>query len=209
MYSFVFKQPYLKYKIPLLILLLGIVFVGGGIFIFKFQQNNVGTKIEVLDSSSQKDNGGTVTAEISGEVMSPGVYKLKDGERIDDLLVMARGLSINADRAWTNKYLNRAAKVTDGQKVFIPEISEHSDTGSAKNSSGYQNVSSTKTSDSEALININTAGMSELDSLPGIGPVYGQNIIDHRPYSTIEELVSKDAIKQNVFEKIKDKITIY
>ena len=59
------------------------------------------------------------------------------------------------------------------------------------------------------LININTASLQELDTLPGIGPVYGQSIVEHRPYSNIEELMSKGALKKNVYEKVKDLVTIY
>lgn len=61
---------------------------------------------------------------------------------------------------------------------------------------------------SGGLTNINTATLSELDKLPGIGPVYGQRIIDNRIYSSMEELVSKGAITQSVFEKIKNLITL-
>ena len=59
------------------------------------------------------------------------------------------------------------------------------------------------------MVNINTATLKELDTLPGIGPVYGQNIIEHRPYSTVEELLSKAVLKKNVYEKIKDKVSVY
>ncbi|MHA2055880.1 MAG: ComEA family DNA-binding protein [Candidatus Hodarchaeales archaeon] len=56
---------------------------------------------------------------------------------------------------------------------------------------------------------MNTATLKELDSLPGIGPVYGQSIIEHRPYSTVEELLSKDALKKSTYEKVKDLVTVY
>ncbi|MFA6282333.1 MAG: SLBB domain-containing protein, partial [Candidatus Omnitrophota bacterium] len=76
-----------------------------------------GTKVEVLSESDEIDNSKNITVEIAGEVIKPGVYKLSDGSRVDDLLVLAGGLTADADRSWTDKYLNRAAKVTDGQKV--------------------------------------------------------------------------------------------
>jgi len=58
-------------------------------------------------------------------------------------------------------------------------------------------------------MNINTVSLQTLDSLPGIGPVYAQNIIEHRPYSDVQELVSKGAIKQSLYDKIKNLISVY
>ena len=203
----------------LLLAITGLVLTAGGIFyaksaeIHKSGLNFSGTKVEVLPArnASQSDAGGNaeITAEISGAVQNPGVYKLTNGSRIDDLLLIAGGFSGKADREWSGKYLNRAAKIIDGQKVYIPKIGEQSVTLTAKTSGGDQTVSSTFSSDSKGFININSASLSQLDSLPGIGPVYGQSIIEHRPYSTIEEVVSKGAIKQSLFTKIKDKISVY
>jgi len=150
-----------------------------------------------------------ITAEIAGEVIKPGVYKLPVGSRVDDLLTVSGGFSAGADRVWTDQYLNWAAKLTDGQKVYIPGVSKQSASATAKNEGGGQTVSSTISSDSNTLVNINTGSAAELDSLPRIGPVYAQNIVEHRPYSTLEELVSKGAIKQSLYDKIKNLITIY
>ena len=193
----------------------GLVLLAGGIFyaksaeIHKSGLNFSGTKVEVLNTEVAGGSPKDIMAEISGAVQNPGVYKLTSGSRIDDLLLIAGGFSGRADREWSGKYLNRAAKIIDGQKVYIPKIGEQSVTLTAKTSGGDQTVSSTFSSDSKGFININSASLSQLDSLPGIGPVYGQSIIEHRPYSTIEELVSKGAIKQSLFTKIKDLITIY
>jgi competence protein ComEA len=162
-----------------------------------------------LQATTSGQISGEITVEIAGEVLSPGVYKLPRESRVDDLLVAAGGFSADADRGWTDKYLNRAAKLTDGQKVYIPPANQQIDESSAKSSGGYKTVSSDFSSDSNNLVNINTASSAELDSLPGIGPVYAQNIIEHRPYSTSEELVSKGAIKQSLYDKIKDKISVY
>ncbi len=113
--------------------------------------------------------------------------------RIDDLLVVAGGLSIEANRDYVSKNINRALKLSDGQKIYIPTINEKSDIASFKTQS----------------ININNASLEELDSLSGIGPTLAKSIIEQRPYSNIDELQSKGILKKNVFEKIKDKITAY
>lgn len=206
--NFDFDSFFLKFRYPLLILLGGLILLTGGFLIYK-TRGMTETKVEVLGNSTQSVGMGIITTDISGEVILPGVYKLADGSRIEDLLVVAGGLSAKADRDWTDKYLNRAAKLTDGQKVYIPSINEHSTSATAKVGGGDQTVSSTISTDSSGLVNINTASLKELDSLPGIGQVYGQNIIEHRPYSTVEELLSKGVLKSSVYNKVKDLVSVY
>ncbi len=169
------------------------IFLGLGVLFFRNKGGVVvglsSTKVEVLNSP--EESGGTlseIVVEVSGQVEKPGVYKLPFGSRVEDALIMSGGFSSSADRVWVEKSLNRAAKLSDGQKIYIPQ----------KGTSSLSN-----------LININTADAKTLDTLPGIGQVYGQSIIEHRPYSNIEELLSKGILKTGVYEKIKDKITVY
>lgn len=199
-----------KYRYQLLVVLLGLIIVGIGILFYKKDLNLSGTKVEVLESKNLTSNRGKdLIVEISGAVINPGVYKLVEGSRINDLLIVGGGYSADADRVWTDKYLNRAATLTDGQKVFIPTVNKQPESISANFGVVYQNGSSPIKSDSNGLININTASLSQLDSLPGIGPVYGQKIIDQRPYSKTEELVTSGAITQTIYEKIKNSVTVY
>lgn len=199
-----------KYRYYFLIILVGLILIAGGVLIFKKTLNFSGAKVEVLQNENAgSDNNQDLTVEVSGAVINPGVYKLANGSRIDDLLILGGGFSADADRGWCDKYLNRAAKLMDGQKVFIPSTNEQSGVLSANSSGVYQSESSTFSSDSNVIININTASLSQLDSLPGIGQKYGQKIIDHRPYSKIEELVSSGAITQTIYEKIKNLISVY
>ena len=194
-----------KFRYPLLIGLLGIIFFGTGILFFKNGNGifSTKTKVEVLNSSGEgKDNMAEIFVEVSGQVEKPGVYKLEKGARVEDALILAGGLSAGADRVWVEKSLNRAAKLIDGQKIYIP------DKNSNFQNSKTPGVSVQGTSVS-GLININTADLKTLDLLPGIGQVYGQSIIEHRPYSNIEELTSRGVLKTGVYEKIKDKITVY
>lgn len=198
-----------RYRYPLLILLVGLVLSLLGLFIVKSGLIPPSAKVEVLSSTTSGEGTNEIAVEIAGEILKPGVYKLASGSRVDDLLIISGGFTASADRVWTDKYLNRAAKLTDGQKIFIPSINEQSNVLSAKNTGGDQTVSSTLSSDSKTLININTASLGELDTLPGIGPVYGQSIIEHRPYSNIEELLSKGALKSSVYQKVKDLVSVY
>ena len=211
--SFDYKELFFRFKYPILGSLIGLILLGGGFLIYKSGILSSETKVEVLSNSSpnssNSQNPQTITVEISGQVISPGVYNLANSSRINDLLIASGGLSANADRNWTDKYLNRAAKLSDGQKVYIPSVNQQSANTSANVLGGDQTVSAQNPSDSTGPININTASAQTLDSLPGIGQVYAQSIIEHRPYSTVDEILSKGAIKQSVFNKIKDLVTIY
>jgi len=204
-----------KNKIPLILFLIGIILVGLGLIIFKKDVfNSSSNKIEILEDTDKTDKSTgseteTLVVEVSGAVEKPGVYKFKSGDRVDDALIAAGGLSANCDRNWVKKYVNRAAKLVDGQKLYLPTKNEHSNVLSAKDNGVYQNDTSSYSNQTEGKTNINTASLKELDSLPGIGLVYGNDIIEQRPYSNIEELLTKDVIPKKTYEKIKDRISVY
>lgn len=203
-----------KNKIPLTLLLIGAILLGLGMIIFKKGSfNSSSNKIEVLEDTDKKgkdnDKVGEIVVEVAGAVEKPGVYKFKNGDRVDDALIAAGGLSADCDRIWVEKNVNRAAKLMDGQKLYFPAKDEHSNVLSARESGVYQSDTSSHSNQNEGKTNINTASLKKLDSLPGIGPVYGNNIIEQRPYSNIEELLTKDVIPQKTYEKIKEKISVY
>ena len=199
-----------KNKITIAGGLLGLIIIGIGAFLYKqglFQPQN---KVEIINASAESTEfKKEIVVDISGAVVKPGVYKLDDGARMQDLLIAAGGLSVNADREWVAKYINLAAKLTDAQKIFVQGVGEQSGPTSAKlpsrESDGTLGVSTTV----GGMVNINSATLTELDKLPGIGQVYGQNIIEHRPYSSVEDLMSKGVLKKSVYEKIKDKVVVY
>lgn len=192
----------------LAVILIGLILICLGFFYYKVGGNLSTSKVEVINETAE-NSLEELTVEIAGEVTAPGVYKLASGSRVEDLLVLAGGFSADADRENIEKYLNRAARLSDGQKVYIPKAGQQILGSSANNLSGGGAPSGGLTNQGSGLININTASLTELDKLPGIGPVYGQSIIDHRPYSTVEELLSSGALKKNVYEKIKDLVSIY
>ena len=199
------KPSFVKlYKIPLIFLGLGIVLVLFGVRLLFLPSPN---GVEFIEESTQSARiAAKITVEMAGAVEKPGVYTLPSDSRIQDLLVLSQGLSADADRAWVGKYINLAAKLTDGAKIYIPYLTE-------KNSSSGTQMNSTlgavSINTSKDILNINTASSGELDQLPGIGSVTAQKIISGRPYQTIDELVSKKVVSKSVFEKIKEKISIY
>lgn len=167
------------------------------------------TKIEVISPSTEPQGTSSIVVEVGGAVEKPGVYKLPQNSRIEDVLISSGGLSASADRVWVDKFINRAAKVTDGQKIYIVSMNQQSTLANATNKVGDKDTSLVLGADTSGLVNINTASVKELDGLPGIGPTYAQRIIDNRPYSEIGQLLSKKILSQSTFEKIKDKIAIY
>lgn len=216
-----------KYRYYTLILLVLFLVFGIGILVYKGLFTSEKGGVEVLEATNSGEVKGVdekaLVVEVSGEVQKPGVYEFSQDSRIDDALEKAGGLTEFADNEWIAKTLNRAAKLVDGQKLYIPaqsisqEITEEESSNQSQSLTAKEMTTTVQIMDSRTiisnpqntLVNVNVASLSELDKLPGIGPVYGQNIIDHRPYSDINELVSKGALKKHVFEKIKDKISVY
>jgi competence protein ComEA len=115
----------------------------------------------------------TISIDIEDAVVNPGAYKLSQDFRIQDVFVAAGGLSAQADRKYIAKNINLAIKLTDGTKIYIPNLGEAVIQTSVPDGS-TQGVTT------DVLININTASEPELDSLPGIGPVTVQKIISGR-----------------------------
>lgn len=204
--GFGFEKFLLENKFLLIFVFIGVVLAGAGLFFLKTGGFS-SSKVEVIETKGEGLTASELVVEIAGAVEKPGVYKLPLNSRVDDLLIVAGGLSATADRDWVAKNINRAAKLTDGQKVFIPD--KQSGEASANKSGGYQNISTVLGDKNTSLVNINTASAKELDSLPGIGQVYAQKIIEQRPYSTPEELVTKKVIPKSTYEKIKDRISVW
>lgn len=200
-----------SYRFPLVGFLTGAFLLGLGIFFWKggFESKESGIEVLEASSSAQVKPSQELVVEISGEVEKPGVYKMQFGSRIEDLLKEAGGVTKTADTEWIGKTLNRASKLSDGQKVYIPKVNEQTKAASANSSSGESDSRTIILGEQIGLININEATQNKLEELPGIGPVYAKKIIEQRPYSTIDELISKGVMKESLFEKIKEKISVY
>ena len=194
--KFLLEEFLEKNKFTIGILLLGIILVGAGVLGFKII-NFGGTQPEVQilgEENSDNLSKEELVVEVSGEILKPGVYKLASGSRINDLLILSGGLSVDADREWVAKNVNLSQMLIDGAKIFIPAVG-------GDNQIKAQAIA--------GKININTASEAELDSLWGIGPATAQKIISGRPYQKPEDLLTKKIIKSNVWEEIKDKISVY
>ena len=195
-----------KYRWQLSLLLVGLIFSITGLIMTGFWGKS-SPAVEIISEEAEAQTLKIV--EVSGAVNSPGVYEFDSQARVADALDRAGGVSDGADAAWLEKNLNRAALLQDGQKLYIPRIGEQSEAVSATNMAGGSGGSDTVLSVSSQRVNINTASQKELEELWGIGPVTAQNIIEQRPYSSVEELLQKGILKSNVYERNASMLSIY
>jgi competence protein ComEA len=180
------------------------------------------TRISITPTVSQVNS--KVVFDISGEVLKPGVYTLSSGSRISEALIVAGGLAVNADREWVEQNINRARKIGDGEKIYIPKknnqetknnFSERDFLRSQTNSNNQ--IKNTKQENvlgaqSGGVININSATVEELDKLDGVGPAIAQKIIDYRQknngFRDINEIKLVSGVGDKMYEVIKEKIGI-
>jgi len=161
----------------------------------------------------------TIFVDVGGAVDISGLFALPAGSRIADAIEAAGGLTEEADI----KYINRAYVLEDGDRLYIPTVSETL-SGTAPPSAGQVSAGagtgtntgtssgSSRNDESSALININTAGSDELQKLNGVGPATAQKIIDHRnkrgEFKRVEDLMNVSGIGVKTFEKMRDYITV-
>jgi competence protein ComEA len=131
---------------------------------------------------------------VQGAVRAPGLYHLAPGSIVQDAVFAAGGFLAAADTT----RLNLAAPLTDGQELKIPFQIPTALPGTPSQASTPKGTK----------INLNTATLEELDSLPGIGPVLAQRIIDYRqtygPFQSVDDLLRVQGIGPALLEKIRD-----
>ena len=155
------------------------------------------------DSSENNKHSSEIYIHIDGEVKNPGVYKMKNGDRVNDVIQAAGGLTDNADKS----KINLAIKLKDEMKIHIYKIGEDKNNSNSKSldENSNSNLNNTK------LININTASKDELCKLNGIGENKAKLIIQYREkkkFTKIEDITKVSGIGKKTFEKIKNDITV-
>jgi len=127
----------------------------------------------------------------------------------------AGGLINNADKDYVAQNINRAMKVADGMKIYVPTIDEtshNSDSNGIINTTSHNFGSVVVTpgtsSQNGSYVSVNMASKDQLDSLPGVGPVTAQKIIDNRPYASLDDLVAKKAIGPSLYAKLKNMLSL-
>lgn len=170
---------------------------GEGLTLVK--EEAVAREESAASASEETPASGEVVVHVAGAVSAPGVYTLPADSRVDDA-VRAAGATADADLS----QLNLAQKLADGQKITVPAAGE--------TPAPADNAAPSDSSQSGALVNINTATQEELETLPSIGEVRAQAIIayreEHGGFRTTDELMEVSGIGEKIFADISPHITV-
>lgn len=187
-------------------------------------------KAEITESDQssaiQQPVSRTIYVDVCGAVVNPGVYELSSDSRVFQAIEKAGGYLPGAAAS----YLNRARSLYDGQQIYVPTQEEvDSQTipltqdetaqdgvvqeGTAQTGTAADNTADgTETTQAGQRINLNTADVSQLSTLTGVGESKAMAIIAYReengPFTSIEDIMNVPGIKEGTYEKIKDKIAI-
>lgn len=162
-------------------------------------------------SGGDTAGSGQIVVDVDGAVAHPGLYKLPPGSRVQAALAAAGGLSPQADA----HRINRAAKLHDGQKLYVLSQGESTPPLAASSGQGCEGQACTSTEggvagsdpEGQGLVNINTANATQLTQLPGVGPAIAQKIIDYRtangPFTSVDDLTKVPGIGAAKLAQIK------
>lgn len=145
-------------------------------------------------------SGAVVYVHILGAVASPGVYQLRDGDRVLDAVASAGGFTATADQ----RGVNLARFVVDGEQILVPEIGATDADGATQPGGGVEAV--------PGKLNLNTATSDELEELPRLGPEMASRILAWRdengPFTAVEDLMNVTGIGEKTFDALKDLVTV-
>ncbi len=194
------KEIVVKYKsIVIILIVISIV-----IYVFNYinQDKDIqNIKSYYTSENTNQDNKNEdnekIVIHIDGAINNPGVYTIDSKSRLDDLVKIAGGLTDDAN----SSNINLAQMLNDGQKIHIysmdEEITEQLDEGDTSTS---------------GKININTANIDGLKTLPGIGDSTAKKIISHREsngkFDKIEDIQNVSGIGESKFNNIKEMICV-
>lgn len=145
-----------------------------------------------------------IVVHVAGEVKNPGVYTLSNSARMIDAVLAAGGATARADL----EVINLATPLMDSSQIYVPAKGAAERPVFARPQPGVNGVQSTQSSpDSNGIVNINRASVTELDALPGVGPSTAQAIVDYRttngPFGSPEDLLNVKGIGPAKFDAMR------
>ncbi len=199
-----FSLPALVGAVVLVLVIVAVLIVG----IVRSSQNNSFTLISHdsnKTTAQQSAESETVSGEplivvhVGGAVVSPGVYELPEGSRVQEAIEAAQGLTEEA----LPDVLNLARILSDGEQILVPNELDISEGVDLETTPGYRG---------DGKININNATLEQLDTLPGVGPATAEKIIAYRetngPFLTTEDITQVSGIGDKTYEELADLICI-
>lgn len=195
-------DPVSKLRSTSTLFVIGVVVLSVAI-IFVFARSSAPARIAPPATSASSDgdvqpSGGGVFVHVAGAVRKPGLYELGPDARVADAIEAAGGALPKAEV----DLVNLAQVLADGMKIEVPVAGQapHSPAATGDASAGT------------ALVSINSAGIAELETLPGVGPVTAQAIISHRdeagPFASLEGLLEVSGIGPATFAEIRPHVTL-
>jgi competence protein ComEA len=156
-----------------------------------------------------REAGRSLLVHVAGAVQKPGVVALPEGSRVFQAIDAAGGAASNAEL----NGLNLAEVLSDGVKIHVPKVGEVPQPPPSPLAGGSGSPGATAgPAAGGAKVNINTASLEELGTLPRVGPVTAQGIIDwrkeHGPFASVEELDAVDGIGPKLMESLKELVTV-
>lgn len=168
-----------------------------------WEETSLTTTAEVATDATKERAETMIYVDIKGAVKVPGIYQLKNQQRIWDALALAGGVSEEADTA----QVNYAQKVKDQMIIYVPKKGE-----AVAQSLETLQESAPAQQNQEEKINLNTATEAELQTISGIGAKKAQEIIRFRdeqgPFKTVKELKNVPGIGEKTVERLKDMLTV-
>ncbi len=161
------------------------------------------TTIALASPSPKVADVKLIYIHVGGAVRNAGLYRLPIGGRVDDAVRAAGGATDQADL----DALNLAAKVKDGDKVLVPKRGATTTGGGPSAPAGPAAPGG-----AAGLVNLNSATIDDLETLPGIGPALAQRIMafrtEHGGFRRVEDLLEVPGIGPKKFEELKDHVTV-